>query len=82
MLLNPKLSRTAGFTLLELLVVVLLIGIIANFAVLSMSGRALTDKLSVEAQRLNQLVQLAAEEAQVKGLNLGLLPLGRRTEPE
>ncbi|MBI2383433.1 MAG: GspH/FimT family pseudopilin [Gammaproteobacteria bacterium] len=54
------------------MVVVLIVGIIASFAVLSIGDRALDDKLDVEARRLHQLLALAAEEADVQGLELGL----------
>lgn len=65
--------RPQGFTLLELLVVILLIGIIANFAVLSIGSRTLSDRMETEADRLKQLIELAGEEAQVKGVNLGFI---------
>lgn len=65
-------SRHSGFTLLELLVVVVIVGIIVTFAALSFGNRALEDRLEVEAQRLDRILRLAAEEAEVKGIELGL----------
>ena len=71
--MSSRRPAAKGFTLLELLVVILLIGIIANFAVLSIGSRTLSDRMETEAERIKQLIELAAEEAQVKGLNLGLI---------
>ena len=64
--------RSRGFTLLEILVVVVLIGIIATFAVMSISGRAADDRLENEAKRTFALIQLAADEAELKGVQIGL----------
>jgi general secretion pathway protein H len=61
-----------GFTLLELMVVILIIGVIVTFASLSIGDRALDDRLEAEAKRLEQLLRLAEEEADLKGAPLGL----------
>ncbi len=60
-----------GFTLIEILVVVFIIGIILGFASLNLGGRALDDKVEEEARRLRQLFSLARDEASVTGLELG-----------
>ena len=70
-------SRSRGFTLLEILVVVFIIGVTATFAIIAFSGRAVDDKLATEARRLEQLFRLASEEAVVQGLELGFLTDGR-----
>lgn len=62
-----------GFTLLEILVVVLIIAIVATFAVLSIGSRSLDDRLDLEARRLNALFGMAAEEAVQQGAELGFL---------
>lgn len=56
-------SRTVsrGFTLLEVMVVVVLIAIIVSFATLSIDTEP--EKLAYEGQRLTALMQLVAEEA-------------------
>lgn len=51
-----------GFTLLEVLVVLVLIGIITSFALLS-AGRGLPERLAEEAQRLAALTQHQQQEA-------------------
>lgn len=63
--------RERGFTLLEILVVMVIIGVLASMVGLSVSGRAVDDRLQAESRRLEHLMQLAADEAQAKGLELG-----------
>ncbi len=54
-----------GFTLLEVLVVMLVIGVLVSFAMLSL--RQGDNRLEEEAQRLAELIKLAAEEAIFEG---------------
>jgi len=67
-----------GFTLLELAVVILIIGVLATFAMLSVGNRVQEDQMENEARRMQALVKLAAEEAEAKGVEIGL----RFTESE
>jgi len=69
--LRTTAHRAAGFTLIEILVVVLIIGIIITFAALSLGNRALDSQLDNEGERLHQLFALAVEDAEVQGLELG-----------
>lgn len=63
--------QSAGFTLVEVLVVVLIIGVLLTFASLSINSRAELDTLETEAKRLHQLFRLASEEAELKGYESG-----------
>jgi general secretion pathway protein H len=65
-------SQPTGFTLLELLVVLVIVGITLSFAVLSLGLRSDKDRLSEESRRIAALMQLASEEAVVQGRELAL----------
>jgi len=64
-------NTNKGFTLLELLVVLIVIGLFASMLMLSVTKN---DKRTVEreAKRLFHLIQLAQDEAIIKGVELGL----------
>lgn len=70
--MRPTAASERGFTLLELLVVVFIIGLLAGLAVLSVDDRVADDRLQQEAQRLDALLHIAAEEAVLFGIELGL----------
>jgi general secretion pathway protein H len=63
--------RGRGFTLLEVLVVVFIIGVVATLALLSVDNSAGDDRLQREARRLNALLGIAGEEAVLFGVELG-----------
>ncbi len=65
-------ARTDGFTLLELMVVLVLIGIIFSFAALSMKGDDLAQLMDREAGQLETLLGLASDEAILRGEELAL----------
>lgn len=71
--MNAAAQRHGGFTLLELLVVVVIIGILITFAMLSISNRAVSDRLETEAARLQQLFEVAREDAELQGIELGFI---------
>lgn len=65
-------SRLTGFTLLELLVVLVIVGITLGFAVLSLGLRSDKDIVLEESRRIAALMQLASEEAVVQGRELAM----------
>ncbi|WP_321922760.1 GspH/FimT family pseudopilin [Paraburkholderia guartelaensis] len=67
-------SRAAGFTLLEMLVVLLIAGILISLASLTLTRNPRTD-LNEEAQRLALLFESAGDEAQVRARPIAWQPL-------
>jgi general secretion pathway protein H len=63
--LRSRLYR--GFTLLEVMVVLVLIGIIFSFAMLSVSRSDQDELMKREARRLATLISLANDEAVIRG---------------
>ena len=61
-----------GFTLLELMVVIVLIGIILTFVVQSVGDGGRRDRIQREAQRIVALVELVGEEAVLKSSVIGM----------
>ena len=61
-----------GFTLIEIMVVILIMGVMITFASLSIGSRVNEDKLENEARRAEAIFKLASEEAEAKGVEIGL----------
>nr|WP_227747319.1 GspH/FimT family pseudopilin [Paraburkholderia franconis] len=66
--------RPRGFTLLEMLVVLVIAGLLVSLAALSMNRNPRTD-LNEEAQRLALLFESAGDEAQVRARPIAWLPI-------
>lgn len=66
-------AHERGFTLLELLAVIVIIGIILSFAILSMNTGGRAQALEQEARRLAALVEMAAQESVLQSQELGML---------
>lgn len=62
----------AGFTLLELMVVLVIIAVVFSVAVLAMPTRAPTSALQEEGERLVTLLRMAEEEAIVRSAPFGI----------
>jgi general secretion pathway protein H len=65
------LPSARGFTLLEIMVVLVLVGIITSFALLSVGGGP-RERLAEEARRLAALVELHQQEAILRGETRGI----------
>jgi len=64
--------RQRGFTLLELLVVVVIVAILFTYTTLAIRSDSPEDVIKKEAQRMERLVQLALEEAILRGEEYGV----------
>ena len=64
--------QSAGFTLIELMVVIVLIGIIFTFAVLSIGGDDVAELMEEETRRLATLLDMASDEAIIRGEELAI----------
>lgn len=69
---SQSVSDQRGFTLLELLVVLVLLGVIYSFMVLSGGTAGVDRELEEEARRLHALVKLAQEDAIIQAREIAL----------
>ena len=69
---QPAARLASGFTLLELLVVLVIIGIISSMAVLSVKVLGGDHEMQQEAARLQAILTQAREEAMLVGSDIGL----------
>ena len=60
-----------GFTLIEILVVMVLLGLLSGVAVFTLGSGKLQRELEVEAQRLHTLLRMASEEAILSNSEIG-----------
>ncbi|MCK4834310.1 MAG: type II secretion system minor pseudopilin GspH [Gammaproteobacteria bacterium] len=65
-------GREKGFTLLELLVVVVIVAILFTYTTLAIRSDSAEDTIKKEAHRMERLVQLALEEAILRGEEYGI----------
>lgn len=65
-------ARGAGFSLIELLVVIVILAIMAGMVLLSMATLRSDEPAETEARRLAALLELVAEEALVQGRDFGV----------
>lgn len=64
--------RSKGFTLIEILVVVVIMAIVISFAVLSMSTTGRDPQLDEESRRIEGLIGLLHDRALLEGRDFGL----------
>lgn len=64
-------SRRAGFSLIELMMVLVIIGVLVGIFTLSL-GTIADDESQEDARRLQTLIELAREEAMLQGRDVGL----------
>lgn len=69
---SKKNMSTQGFTLLEMMVVVVIISILSSYVMLSLQGRDKSIQFKNEAERLNHIIALAREEAILNSEIFGL----------
>ena len=65
-------GRENGFTLLELLVVVVIVAILFTYTTLAIRSDTPEDIIKKEAQRMERLIQLALEESILRGEEYGI----------
>ena len=70
--MRRRLQAAQGFTLLEILVVMLIIGIVISFAAISLSSGTRSYEIKAAAKRLYAISNLALEEAIVTNTQLGM----------
>jgi general secretion pathway protein H len=61
-----------GFTLIEVMVVVVIIGVLINYVTISFGRSSPQDQLNTEARRLSSLIPLASEEALLRSALIGV----------
>jgi general secretion pathway protein H len=65
-------SNNRGFTLLEIMAVVVIVGVVMTFMTLSLGGDNRAEQIQREAQRLLALLELASDEAVMRSEQLAL----------
>lgn len=67
-----ELTNIKGFTLLEMLVVMIVIGVILSITTLTVGDGGLTKQVEHEAQRLAAVLKLASEQAIIQAEEIGI----------
>ena len=67
-----RLNQENGFTLIELMVVVVIVAILFTYTTLAIRGNSPEDFIKEEAFRMERLIQLALEESILRGEEYGI----------
>ena len=65
-------NKTTGFTLIEIMVVIAIMGIMLGLGMIAFGDGNLSEKLEQESQRLYSLIKLAQEESIIQSKELAL----------
>jgi general secretion pathway protein H len=65
-------SKQRGFTFIEIMVVITIMGILVSLSVMLLGGSAIRDDVRKEARRLATALQLSQEEAILRGIDVGV----------
>ena len=68
----PSGLKRRGFTLIEVLVVVIVIGIVSSIVLISLTVVGDDRDVEREARRMGSLIELAADEAELQGRDFGI----------
>ena len=68
----PSVRSSGGFTLIEILVVVFIAGVLLSVAVLSLGALGDDRDVEREGRRIQSLIQLAGDEAELQGRDFGI----------
>jgi len=69
----PSPQRSSGFTLIEIMVVMVVVGMLVALATFTMGGNSLRRDLDNEVQKLFLLMQTASEQAVLNNTEFGLI---------
>jgi len=72
-ILCPTTQKNHGFTLIEVMVVVVLIGIMASLVQYNVAGNDPADKLKHESARFNAIFEVATDYGMLNNIELGLV---------
>jgi general secretion pathway protein H len=66
-------KRNNGFTLLEIMLVIIVMGVLASIAVPNITWGSKEDKIAEESQRFKAIFDIASEYAMINNFELGLI---------
>jgi len=75
----PRPDRAQGYSLIEVLLVVVILGVVVAAVALSIGGNA-SRQLEVQATRLQALIRLGCEQSELTGRDLGIFFSRQRIE--